>query len=104
MIIGIDTGSNGAVVAMDLSGNIVAEHRFADSDGRAFAEFLRAMAPARIYIEQVTYHGSLRGSASSIGKQGENYAGPLWVCQALGYDVRIVTPRAWQAFAAVQTH
>lgn len=97
MILGIDTGSKGAAVAMTDAGDVVSHFDFAKGNAREFADWVRSIDEPVAYVESLVFHAGMRGRLASVATQGAFYAGPQWTLDALGVPIVLVSPREWTA-------
>lgn len=97
MIIGIDTGSKGAAVAMLPDGRIIGELRLASATTAELVAMLAEHKPRAVYVERVNVMGQgMNGNRHTAFKQGVGYGTVVGVVMGLGLRLVDVTPAVWQ--------
>jgi crossover junction endodeoxyribonuclease RuvC len=106
MIVGIDPGNSGALVALynddpidQIKMPLVQQGKSWRVNSKAVAKFLREVSPWKVYIENV--HSMPKQGVASTFTFG-HAAGAVWgICGALNIDVVLVDPAMWKRKAGL---
>jgi len=105
VVIGIDPGFSGAIVAMTVHGDVLAVHnmpvteegKLRQPDGKALVEIFFNAGIERIALVALELvHAMPKQGVSSSFRFGVNWGVVLGVLQALALPYELVTPQAWQ--------